>query len=216
MIKELTTAYKLVRYGLRIKQQTFFAILFAVLGIVFEILIGEETPLGAIYIILSGMFLYQMILTSDLSTLVQSSPYKKKIQCLYPVVSLIPWLSVSMVIITIIHWNFAKKSEEAYAQQANLMITLGLIMFITLVYFGICYKFFIISTLVMAFSIMLPMGAFARGGVFADNGLSFSQGTIIACIMVVIGSVLCIILTNAFYRRDISKMALRNLMRNMK
>ena len=89
-MKELINAYKIVGYGAKIKTQFLLALVFLIIGIFIEIASEGTVSTGSFYIVLSGLFLYQMIVSSDISTLVQSSPYKKKIQCVYPMIAVIP------------------------------------------------------------------------------------------------------------------------------
>ena len=124
MLSELKNAYKLVQYGLSLKKQLGFAALFAGIGIVLEIVTQGRQSTGAFYIVLSGLFIYQLIISSDVSTLVQSSPYKKKIQCFYPIISVVPWTYITFTIIVVIHWLFAKAGGERLIREHAMNIFL--------------------------------------------------------------------------------------------
>ena len=182
MLSELKNAYKLVQYGLSLKKQLGFAALFAGIGIVLEIVTQGRQSTGAFYIVLSGLFIYQLIISADVSTLVQSSPYKKKIQCFYPIISVVPWTYITFTIIVVIHWLFAKAGGERLIREHAMNIFLiGCFLFVTMIYFGVTYKFFVISTVCMVISITIPITVVnilsREGSTFFDSLLNEMQGT---------------------------------------
>ena len=65
MFSELKNAYKIVQYGLSLKKQLAFAVGFALIGIVLEIVTQGRQATGAFYIVLSGLFIYQLIISAD-------------------------------------------------------------------------------------------------------------------------------------------------------
>ena len=214
MFKELKNAYKLVQYGLSIKKQLGFAAMFALIGIALEIATKGSQYIGAFYIVLSGLFIYQMIISSDVSTLVQSSPYKKKIQCTYPLIAVIPWTYIAFSIVVIIHWVFAKSADaETYRQYSMNIFLIGFLLFITMSYFGISYKFFILSTILMCFGIGVVCSAMNilehRNFTLFD---SYSSCVVIAYILLTAGSILSGVLSRLFYKKDLSKMAFKGVL----
>ena len=214
-MKELVNAYKIVQYGTKIGMQFGMALLFLALGIVLEFLTRGTQSVGSFYIVLSGMFLYQMIVSSDISTLVQSSPYKKKIQCTYPLLAVIPWIVVTLAIVCGLHCYFAATSgPDGYIEQGQQLIILGLCIFILMVYFGIAYKYFITATVVMIIFVMAVMfvvtGAYSNE-YFVAPSLGFCVA--FAWIAAVLGFVCCKVLTNLLYKKDLSKLAFRGMTR---
>lgn len=214
-MKELINAYKIVGYGAKIKTQFFMAALFLALGILFEIMSGGTQSTGSFYIVLSGLFLYQMIVSSDISTLVQSSPYKKKIQCVYPMIAVMPWVFVTLNIVLLIHYFFAKNSDAAGLQaQCQTLVVLGLCIFIMLVYFGLAYKLFVTATVVMIIFVMVIM--FATSAVFnSENApeLTFAGCAIFNYVCTIGGCLACKGLTELLYKLELSSYAFRGLIK---
>jgi hypothetical protein len=216
MMKELVNAYKLVQYGLAMKKQLGFAAFFGILGIALEIVGKGSSLIGGFYVILSSMFVYQLIISVDMSTLIQSSPYKKKIQCTYPLIAVAPWVYGMMTVIVLIHSYFGTHgTEEDYMNQCSTILTLGVLLCIVLIYFAFAYKYFIVSMIVMCMAVMMVMGGLSIHGPFSET-LYSSMGTCIAIsyVLITLGFAAAWGITRMVYKEEMSKMAFRTLINN--
>ena len=214
-MKELINAYKIVGYGAKIKTQFLLALLFLIIGIIVEIGSQGTVSTGSFYIVLSGLFLYQMIISSDISTLVQSSPYKKKIQCTYPMIAVMPWVFITLNIVLLIHYYYAKVSGgEGLQVQCQTLIVLGLCIFIMMVYFGLAYKYFVTATSIMVVFVMVVM--FVTSAIFREDNapvLTFAGCAIFDYVCTIGGCILCKVITELFYKKELSSYAFRGLIR---
>ena len=214
ILNEFKTAYKIVGYGAKIKVNFMMAGLFLLLGIIFEFASKGTQITGSFYIVLSGMFLYQMIMSSDISTLVQASPYKKKIQCHYPMIAVIPWMFIALTIVLIIHYVFTLQDASQLQEQCQNLIVLGGCIFFMLTYFGIAYKYFIGATAFMIVSIMVMMfgaNAYFRSPMAVE--LSFAGCVIFDYVASIAGCILCKLFTELLYKKDLSPLAFRGLIK---
>ena len=214
MFSELKNAYKLVQYGLSLKKQLAFAVGFALIGIVLEIVTQGRQAVGGFYILISGLFIYQLIISSDVSTLVQSSPYKKKIQCFYPIISVVPWTYVVFTLIAVIHGIFVKLGGEELTQtHAMNILLIGCFLFVTMIYFGVTYKFFVISTVIMCISITIPImvvNTLARSGTALFD--SYGRCVAISYVLLTVGSLISYLLSQIIYKYDLSEIAFRGML----
>ena len=212
MFKELVKAYKIVGYGLAIKRQMMFAVGFAIIGIVLDIFTGGTQPTGGFYIVLSGMFIYQLIISSDVSTLIQASPYKKKIQCTYPLLATAPWIYLTFTIVAISHYFKVRGGDEELRHTHSAVIMMiGCFLFICLIFFGIVYKYFILSMIIMCLTVTLPMfviNRFIERDLFANYGLCVA----IVYVLLTLGCVISCLLARLTYKRDISPIAFKQAM----
>ncbi|MCR5654800.1 MAG: hypothetical protein K6G07_04100 [Lachnospiraceae bacterium] len=212
-MSDFKKAYQLVKFGISIKKQFGFAIFFALIGIVVEIATKGTQIVGSFYIILSGMFIFQTIISSDVSTLVQSSPHKRRIQVLYPLMATLPWVYLTLTIVSFVHAYFASHSADGYATQCNMMLILGVLMFILFVYFGVAYKFFMASMVMMLATVytttylMLGMEK-----LFPELMTNFGLCVLIAYGLTTLGAVLCYVLMNVLYKKPLSKWAFRGML----
>lgn len=214
MIKELKNAYKIIQYGLSVKKQLGFALMFAAIGIAVELATKGAQPVGAFYIVLSGLFIYQMIISSDVSTLIQSSPYKKKIQCTYPLLAVIPWTYIAFTIIVVIHGVFANGADpKIHAEYGANIFLIGFLLFITMAYFGISYKYFILSTVFMCCSVPIPMmGINILAHRFESVFSNYAACAAAAYVLLTLGSILSWVLTRLLYKKDLSKLAFKGVL----
>jgi hypothetical protein len=213
MIKELLNAYKIVKYGLRPRKQLMFALFFAAIGIVLEIVSKGRNLVGAFYIILTGLFIHQLIISSDMSTLVQSSPYKKKIQCVYPIISVTPWIYLSITILVIINAISARESAEAYDAMCRMTMQLAMLVFTTVIYFAFSYKYFVLSTIVLfAVACFLP-------SIFAwDNPISMMFTDYGVCVLTLylsatVGIMISWFASRLVYKKEFSRIAFMGLIK---
>ncbi len=213
-IEEFKTAYKIIGYGAKIKQNFMMAGLFLLIGILFEYTSKGMQITGSFYIVLSGMFLYQMIMSSDISTLVQASPYKKKIQCNYPMIAVIPWMFIALTIVLIIHYILILNDSSLLQPQCQNLVILGLCLLFMLIYFGFAYKYFIGATIFMMISVMVMMfgmNAYFRGENAVE--LSFAGCVIFDYVCSIVGCILCKVFTELVYKKELSPLAFRGLIK---
>lgn len=215
MFNEIKKAFKIISYGSAVKKQVAFAAFFAVIGIVIEAASKGANTIGGIYICLSGIFAFQMICSVDMSTLVQSSPYKKKIQCSYPYRVTIPWIYISYAIITLINWLGACNDPSSYVIQSNCVLYNGIMLAIILLYTSMAYKFFIVAMISMTISVMAVtslIGMRVETAILTFDNL-FAASTIIGFAIVTVCSIAAVFITRKLYKYDLSKWAFRGMLR---
>lgn len=219
MFKEMKKAFAIARYGLRFKMQIIMGLLFLAVGLIVDIISRGSTFIGGFYIILSGMFIFQLIISMDGSTLIQSSSYKRKIQTKYPFLAVVPVTAFSFTAIVIIHSIMANKAFDGisqvdnYNRQGLYILTMGAMMMATMIYFGICYKYFVLGMVLLVILIMplstvttfLSSKAMETGGEIYK--LSFCIP--VAYLMFIIGCVLMYVLSVALYKKPLSKLAVK-------
>ena len=116
MIKNLKTGFKLLKYSYKCKMNLILLAFFTVIALVSEISSHGTNMLGGFYFTMSGMFAYQMIVSMDISGMVQSSAMKKRLQISMPVfVSTVIYIILYTVLvierIILVHVN-PQRSEE--------------------------------------------------------------------------------------------------------
>ena len=87
MLKDIKLGFKLLRYGYKLKLNVIMLVFFAVFGIASDIMSKGTTIIGGVYFMMSGMFTFQLIMSMDVSELIQSTSLKKKLQIYIPVMS---------------------------------------------------------------------------------------------------------------------------------
>jgi hypothetical protein len=80
MLKDIKLGFKLLRYGYKLKLNVIMLVFFAIFGIASEIFSKGTSIIGGVYFMMSGMFTFQLIMSMDVSELIQSTSLKKKPQ----------------------------------------------------------------------------------------------------------------------------------------
>ncbi|MCR5216487.1 MAG: hypothetical protein K6C69_06080 [Lachnospiraceae bacterium] len=212
-MKDLLKAYRLAWYGGRAKSQGMFSIFFFGLGILTDVLSGGESFVGLFYMVWAVAFLYQMIITVDLSTLVQSSPLKKKIMVDYTIFSVLPLMYLILGIVAILHYFIARNSglEPQMIHCCN-MILAGYSLMIGLIYFGIGFKKWIVGLLAFILLLVgLPLvKVFSLEDVIAtmieQQGFSYSYWlcVVLSFMCMTIGGAICYGISILLYKKPLS------------
>lgn len=87
MLKDIKLGFKLLRYGYKLKLNVIMFVFFAVIGIASDIMSKGTSIIGGVYFMMCGMFTFQLIMSMDVSELIQSTSLKKKLQIYIPVMS---------------------------------------------------------------------------------------------------------------------------------
>lgn len=211
MIKDLKLACHLIKFGLAFKMELFFGILFAVIGIITEFFSKGATFVGGFYIVLSVFMIFQLILSLDLSTLLQSSGYKRKIQLTFPYLVVVPLMLIAFTIVVILHVSFIYTGVDGYSADDNLLmqtqylLLLGFTLFLTQIYFGLCYKYFLLSTIALVVTIMPAILVINVFSFMTDICSSLPLTILLSYILVLAGSALSYLLSACLYRKNLSK-----------
>lgn len=77
MLKDIKLGFKLLKYGYKLKLNVIMLVFFAIFGIASEIFSKGTSIIGGVYFMMSGMFTFQLIMSMDVSELIQSTSLKK-------------------------------------------------------------------------------------------------------------------------------------------
>ena len=214
-MKSLIKCFKLLKYSAQLKSQLFFLVVIAVTGFIIEFTSTTDSfsIIGSFYILLFPATIGHMLISLSMSGLVQSSVLKKKLQTVYPHVLSFPLMSLSLLLI-IVHraWliqNGVKGLSDAenLALQSSALISIGILMFLCLIYFALCFKFHI-QAMIIFIGIVVPIMVILQNNTFGIMnilGKDFKQSVIITIILFVCGNLLSIILSNVFYKYSLSE-----------
>lgn len=211
MKEQLSKGWKLRGYGLGAKTQRAFCIIFLIVGTLFKLSPLETEymgiDVGAVFLFSSAMFPAQLVMSLNMSQMVQASPYKKKLQISIPakmttagVMIMLGWSIFLQVISCMI-------SGKNFADQGVKLLMTGMWAFVILLFTGVCYKFFVVSMIVMyifMFGVGMPLEIGLR--FFIPKGFIHPLVAIVADIVLVLtGGVIQYGLMKLFYKFPLSK-----------
>ena len=153
--------------------------MFLILGSVWEVfpILGEVNmiDMGSVFLFCAVMFPTQMLISLDISEMAQTSPYKKALQ------TSIPAKISACGGLLMLAWATLLKGI-AYATgniSGNLgwqLLQIGIWMFFLMIFNGVCYKFFIISLIIM-YSLMFGLGMSAGMASFGKRWYDERNGS---------------------------------------
>lgn len=218
MKKDLVKAFKLLPYGLSVKSTVVLFVLFLVLGIVQTVLApiginGSYFNTGAVFIFAAMMFPGQLLLSGDVASFVQTSPYKKKIQVqMQTNLELVASLVGITIIVIIYGVHMAMRPENTVELMKGLLFSGMAMLFIETIN-TLLYKYFILSLIViyvLTFTyMMLPIAGIRtmNGPVITYIANTPALAIVVCYVLGIIGAVGNYLVSSLFYKKEFSKMA---------
>ena len=212
--------FQLMKYGYKIKMNVIMMVVILALGIVAEISSKGTSFLGGFYLMMTGMFAYQLIMSMDISEMVQSSAAKRKLQVGLPVVAstvvyLASYTFLLVERVILIHQNPQSKEELLYT-----LFTILLIMITVYIFSSICYKYFVAGFILF---LILFIGVDTGAVILWNNGIGAWRCQIglgwlagFGYAVVLLGSGIEYLLGSLLYRKPLSEFAFRGIFKDAK
>ena len=228
-MKDLVKYIKMMRYALQFKMILVLAVLFFVFGIIFEVVgfsdSGSSYSLAALYLALTGMYFYQLVFSTTVSKMVQTSPMKKKLQVTGPIlITFITSFIVFAIYVAIrlikVTPEFLEANNVPYPRAYSTILFMAVWLFIFFIYMAFSYRSYILSIVFVALSVIGILGFSARTEIFirisekligADNSPLLL--IIVSLAILIVGAIIGYIISLLLYRKPISDMAVRYALR---
>lgn len=220
MLKDLKMGFQLMKYGYKIKMNVIMMVVILAFGIVAEISSKGTSFLGGFYLMMTGMFAYQLIMSMDISEMVQSSAAKRKLQVGLPVVAstvvyLASYTFLLVERVILIHQNPQSKEELLYT-----LFTILLIMITVYIFSSICYKYFVAG---MILFLILFIGVDTGAVILWNNGIGawlcqigLGWLAVLGYAVVLLGGGIEYLLGSLLYRKPLSEFAFRGIFKDAK
>lgn len=209
-----------MKYGYRIKMNVIFMLVILVIGIIVEITSEGTSFLGGFYLMLTGMFAYQLIMSMDISEMVQTSAMKRRLQVELPVVaSTVVYLAAYTFLLVerviLIYQNPQGKEEALYT-----LFTIVLMMVTIYIFTAICYKYFVAGFILF---LILFIGVDTGAVILWNNGIGawlcqigLGWLAVLGYAVVLLGGGIEYLLGSLLYRKPLSEFAFRGIFKDAK
>lgn len=211
MFKKVKLGLSLVKYGFRPGTNLLMCILFLIIGLIVEVSTKGTNLIGAFYLLLVAMFVFQMIISMDVSSFVQTSKMKKALQTTVPVVTGTVLYLVIFTFLVVEKTILIKVNPETEEELLANFVLLIVMVFGAMVYTGFCYKFFLTGTIFFCIYVgatMTLVELIIRNGVIKPD---FVTTVILGYVLIVLGGLVEYGLASLFYKKDLSKFAFRGI-----
>lgn len=212
MINDLKLGCKAIRYGLNLKGNLIVVILFLVLGCIMEFMVSDMI-FGGMYVGLGSMMIVQLIHSVAVSGMVQSSPYKKRLQTRVPAIVGGVYLFIvnTFAIVLKLVGTYVQSGgvEWATAGVSNAILLSGIMMMILVVYMSVALKLFWPATIAFFILFFSYYGFSEKLLVMMDTEatmiLPIELSILVSYLIVLLGSIIMYLIFLATYKLDYSK-----------
>lgn len=208
MMQDLKTSWKLLKYSFQFKMNIAVAIFFMVLGVMWLFLEGTRgLYIAALYVYIGPCMLVQLTYNLLYANMALVSPVKKALDGTFPnVVGLLGSLLgyALAVVYMIIFSNIYPENEMS---GGNMLVVIGLIMLVTIIYYSVAYKWFVVSTILFCFCLAVTLAFGMALFIYSGVEISLLQGTLIGLGIVVGANLLGALIRKALYKLPNSPLA---------
>lgn len=221
---DLAKGFQLLKFASGKRVNVALWVLFFVLGLVMEVIIsvGEAQQFdfspfeaGTVFMMCSAMFPSQMLLSVDVSTMIQTSSYKKKLQVSMHSKMLLLFSLLVFTLILVLRAGGLVFVQNRPLAELNIL-PVGMFAAVIIIYSGFVYKFFVL-TVILLYATMMAYGAvcgylMAAGQKFPEYvwGSASPAVDIIACYLLILAATgLEYVIARGLYKFPLSKYALR-------
>lgn len=221
MIKQLQMGFKLLKYTHGIATNIASLILIFVIGIYFELLPVLEPRIehryiihvGSYFIMMSALFILQMLISLNVPNVVAVSPWKKRIQT--SVFALMVIVSYGITFLPMLGMKYFKYSSGilTYSALVEELMLLPVMTILTIVYMAVALKYFVASTVIFFVILPVVMGVQAVGplvGWFSYAGISLGMAIALCIAAIFLGAALSYGLLCLLYKKPVSKYSQNN------
>lgn len=228
MISDIKMGLKLFKYSLSFKSTVTMYIIFFGLGVLFTILTPESgadsiIAMGGAYMALSGAYVGQMLFNVNIGKIIQSSPYKCKLQTKIP--NLFSFISIlfsftMFILIKVVQIKCfgCFGTEELLMKQTFAVIMTAVMSFCMLLYIGVAFKKYVLST-VFLFITIIPMMLLMMSSdrlIGFVTGISFGLAIFIGYAIIIVGFLLSLLVSRMVYKLDIEENSYKKLLERVK
>lgn len=216
MINDFKFGLKIIKYGLNVKMSLIVSVFLLIMGFLMDIA-APSAPINGLYMGLGGLFIVQAICSVSVSTMVQSSKYKRQIRTSVPVILGGAYLLVGNTISFLVKLAGMRFFELDLAEVSNGMVYNAVLMTIIALYMAGALKFFWIATGI--FFICYPAFFYLANSVHYFEGvmlLPFEIAVVFSYVMIIVAMVLMYLLFVAMYKRDYSKQTFETQLKRAK
>lgn len=216
MFKQIKLGITLLKYGYRLKTNIVAAAVMLGAGFIFEIITKGTNILGGAYIMIFSMYVFQLIESITISSMVQTSQLKKPLQTTIPTITSFVFYIIMCSVVVGIKLIIVAINPALETELAVTILSVAILSFFMLIYTGFAYKLFIPATIIFFFLIIPLMGyqnlVVARG---IELGISLWQAIGILYGMIFVGTICQYIICCATYKLPLSDLAFKGIIKEM-
>ncbi len=211
MRKDIRLGFKLLRYSYKFKVNVLFTCFFMLMGALMIFFNVEGFLLGSIYLFLGPIMMLQMNYSLMHAQLVSVSGKRRLMELTFP--NFVNCISAVLLYLTlsVLACVFAGLRPQQKTTYSISIIFVSILIVICMIYYGICYKYFIVGTILFACTFSAFYFIFRESLILffmRTVGLNIPTTFSVGLVIILTGCVVSCLLRRAFYRKPISRLSL--------
>ncbi len=212
MINDLKLSFKMLKYGHGMKMTIVGCVVFALFAVLMWALtfMGDIGFSGGYFFSLSGVFVQQLLSSTEYANFVQASPAKRRLQTSGCTMLTMVFMVASYLIGTLLELILILVKPQMIDAACERQIFLMLMMALITIYGSVCYKLYAVATTVFFISFGILFGAmqgYFESIVIVGSIGKFGVISAVGVVVIVIACGLGYLLTLAVYKIPMSKYA---------
>lgn len=225
MINDLKLGIKILRYGLNVKAAFTVAIIFLVMGAAFQLFI-PFMPFTGLYTGMCGTMFVQTICSVSVSSMVQTSALKRRLQTSVPTIVSGGYMLVMHTVFLFLKWIGCTVSSinvfgHRISDLAFQILMDAVLMVVIVIYTALALKAFWPSTVL--FAVVYFGGTYFYSNDItimeaeaAVNALPLGLAIALSYAVIIVGTILIYLILKALYKKPYSRMSFESLLKRAK
>ena len=206
MIDKFKLGIKLLKYCYGIKRCALSALLFFAIGIlIFPV--SQQSFIGPFYLIVSAVFVTQLLNSLSMASLVLCSPRKKDLQTWIPTLVGLPFVLLMYGVAVLMELLLLHMGKTQVSNVVSALVITGMLTLMVLVYSGLAYKHFLVSILLffVGFLVTAPLQYLIHKTAYLY--ISLWGAVLIGILEILLGSCLQYFVSLRVYRKSMDRTA---------
>ncbi|MBQ7774779.1 MAG: hypothetical protein IJ379_02570 [Lachnospiraceae bacterium] len=211
MWRDIKKGFRLMKYSYNFKWNIVTALFFVALSLFFMCLDVHSFVIGGVYFFLGMIMMLQMNYNLLYSQMISASGKKRFMDIHFPnFINNICTVGAYLLVggLGALFANLRPEDKQDYVEG---LITIAILFTVVIIYYSVCYKFFVVSTIIFAisFAVVYVIGYAAVKWIFwAGLGINIVAAFFIGFVVVLIGCLLSNLIRKALYQFPISSLAM--------
>jgi len=217
MLKDIKLGMKLLRYSYGFKTNIALIVFFLIIGGLMMALPKVSAFIfGGTYVYISFVMFIQMSYMLLSVQMVSVAPHRKLFEQTFPDAIMLISTMLWYLVLTILVAVCISLRPHLRAEYTVSLVVVALGMAVMLIYFGVCYKFFLPASILFSFTFMYML-MYGREVVtiylLKYVGVNLFANFVIGLVILLVACLLSMLLRKLFYKRAMSKMAMGAIVR---
>ncbi len=215
-MSEMIRFIKLSRYSFKFRTNVIFLLLFFGIGVLNEVVTGGTQYLGAFYIVLSSMYMFQFIMSLAMSDMIQSSGIGRRIHLDIPVKLNLVLSLIFYTLVVVFRLSMSALHPEKAVDIASSLMVIDVMVLIIFIYAAVVFKYFLSSIIAFCLLFSCVIGGtriiMTLPGVF----VTMKAAVITGYAAILIGSAMQYLICRTLLKKPIAQRAFRGIFKDAK